>query len=80
MNHNRHTITHDEVWTHKLLEDLGMSMCEYLAEYAVEGIVPGICRKCGTVEYCCEPDAEHNFCKVCREREVVSGMVLMGII
>jgi hypothetical protein len=61
-------------------EELGFETKDAMLEdYALEGVVPGICRSCHTVEDCCEPDATANYCNECGENRVVSVLVLAGL-
>jgi len=66
------------VFFKRLTEDLGLSEQEFLDEYGLESVMPGICVKCNTVSECCEPDLRDGWCQNCEGQGVKSGLVLLG--
>lgn len=59
----------------------GMKTREFIEEYALDDVVPGICLNPGcdyTTEV--EPDQRQGWCEVCGTTSVRSGIVLAGII
>jgi predicted Zn-ribbon and HTH transcriptional regulator len=64
----------------KLIEEEGMTETEFLDEFGLESVMPGICTKCGTVSDRCEPDMRDGWCSECKSQKVKSGLVLLGII
>lgn len=54
-----------------------MSEAEYEAH---NNNYEGLCRACGAVRGCCEPDARNYPCEVCGENEVygVEELLMMG--
>lgn len=63
-----------------LLANEGMTEDEFMEEYAMESIVPGICMNPGcdfVGEY--EPDQDRGYCEICGTQSVMSGLRLLGI-
>ena len=59
----------------------GLTVASFIEEYALEGVVPGICmnRNCDfTADY--EPDQREGWCEECGTGSVRSGLVLAGLI
>jgi hypothetical protein len=59
----------------------GMKTSEFVEEYALDDVVPGICMnpECDyTTEV--EPDQKEGWCEECGTRSVQSGIVLAGLI
>lgn len=59
----------------------GMKTSEFVEEYALSDVVPGICMNpdCDyTAEV--EPDEREGWCEECETRSVRSGIVLAGLI
>lgn len=64
-----------------LAREWGMKTSEFIEEYALDDVVPGICLNpdCDyTTEV--EPDQRQGWCEVCGTTSVRSGIVLAGII
>lgn len=65
-----------------LLDSEGMASTEeFLEEFAMEDVVPGICMNPGcdyVASY--EPDQDKGYCEVCHTQSVMSGLLLMGVI
>jgi len=64
-----------------LAREWGMKTSEFVEEYALDDVVPGICMNpdCDyTTEV--EPDQRQGWCEVCGTTSVRSGIVLAGII
>jgi hypothetical protein len=64
-----------------LAREWGMKACEFIEEYALDDVVPGICMNpdCDyTTEV--EPDQIEGWCEECEMRSVRSGIVLAGLI
>ena len=58
----------------ELLKDggYGDSEADWLEDWGMESVVPGICTECGyTTEY--EPDATKGWCEICETGTVKSG-------
>jgi hypothetical protein len=51
---------------------------QLLTEYALESVVPGICKECEAI-YHYEPDQDEGYCEQCGENTVVSCLILAGI-
>jgi hypothetical protein len=64
-----------------LAEEYGFSTLEFIEEYGLEDVVPGICMNPGC-EYTTEvePDQREGWCEECGTTTVRSGVVLAGII
>jgi hypothetical protein len=65
----------------RLAESCGLTVTLFIEEYALDGVVPGICMNpdCDyTAEV--EPDQREGWCEECGMRSVRSGIVLAGII
>ena len=74
-------MAHEDLKLEALLEDQGMSSDEFLQEFALESIVPGICMNpdCdATYDY--EPDQNRGWCDECETNTVRSGLLLLGVI
>jgi hypothetical protein len=59
----------------------GMSVNDFIEEYALDDVVPGICMnpECDyTAEV--EPDQTEGWCEECESQSVRSGIVLAGLI
>jgi len=56
-------------------EDLG----EFLDEYGVADIVPGICWGCGNIERV-EPDQQRGWCGACKRNSIRSALILAGVL
>jgi hypothetical protein len=59
----------------------GLSAPEFVEEYALDDVVPGICMNpdCNcTAEV--EPDQREGWCEECEMRTVQSGIILAGLI
>ena len=54
---------------------------EYIEEFAISSVVPGICCNSGC-DYITnvEPDSEGGWCELCDTNTVKSGLVLAGVI
>ncbi len=65
----------------RLAEDCGFSVDEFIDRYAIDSVVPGICRH-EHCDYCAEyePDQRAGWCEECSTGSVVSGLVLAGLI
>jgi hypothetical protein len=64
-----------------LLEIEGLTLEDFLEQYALESCVPAICmnKNCDAVyEY--EPDQDRGYCEECETNSVKSGLILLGII
>jgi hypothetical protein len=64
-----------------LAREWGMKTGEFIEEYALDDVVPGICLNpdCDyTTEV--EPDQRQGWCEVCGTTSVRSGIVLAGLI
>jgi len=64
-----------------LAREWGMKTSEFIEEYALDDVVPGICLNpdCDyTTEV--EPDQRQGWCEVCGTTSVRSGIVLAGLI
>jgi hypothetical protein len=64
-----------------LADEWGMSADEFIEEYGLEDVVPGICMNpdCDyTTEV--EPDQREGWCEECDTPSVRSGVVLAGLI
>ncbi len=62
-------------------DELGFeSRMDMLEEFALEGVVPGVCRNCHTVSGSNEPDATENWCSECEQNKVVSILILAGLV
>jgi hypothetical protein len=64
-----------------LAETCGLSVTSFIEEYALEGVVPGICMNphCNfTADY--EPDQREGWCEECETGSVRSGISLAGLI
>ena len=63
-----------------LLQDYGYDeVTDFMNDYGLDSIVPGICVECGaTYEY--EPDQARGWCECCESNTVKSGLVVLGII
>jgi hypothetical protein len=64
-----------------LAEEWGLSVAEFIEEYALDDVVPGICLNPGcdyTTEV--EPDQRQGWCEICGTTTVRSGVVLAGLI
>ncbi len=76
------TEANHEVSKLDLLADIcALSVTEFIEEYALEDIVPGICMNpdCDfTANY--EPDQREGWCEECGTGSVRSGLILAGII
>lgn len=61
-----------------LIEEYGYdNEIEFLEEFGMDNIVPGICVECGaTFEY--EPDQDRGYCEICGKNTVKSALVLIG--
>lgn len=64
-----------------LASTCGMSVSELVEEYALEGVVPGICMR----EHCdytadIEPDEREGWCEECGMRTVRSVIILAGLL
>ena len=63
----------------KIVEDTGMTVDEICEEGTFDGVLWGVCRKCGyTVRV--EPDQDAGWCADCDTKTVVSALFLLGII
>lgn len=71
--------THSELLT-ELAEQYGFNDTQdFLEEYVIGSVCPGICPKClYTVEV--EPDCEYGYCEGCNDQTVISGLILAEII
>jgi hypothetical protein len=59
----------------------GVTLTEFIEEYALDEVVPGICMNPGcdyTTEV--EPDQREGWCEECGTGSVKSGIVLAGLI
>jgi len=66
---------------HSLLTEYDMDRDDFLEEYALNEVVPGICMNVlcdNTEEY--EPDQDRGWCSRCRTQSVKSGLILLGVI
>lgn len=64
-----------------LAETCGVTVAEFIEEYALDDVVPGICMNpdCDfTADY--EPDQREGWCEECGTRSVQSGIVLAGLV
>ncbi len=64
-----------------LARESGMKVSEFIEEYALGDVVPGICMNpdCDfTTEV--EPDQREGWCEECESQSVRSGIVLAGLI
>lgn len=64
-----------------LAREWGMKVSEFVEEYALDDVAPGICMNpdCDyTTEV--EPDQREGWCEECGTRSVRSGVVLAGLI
>jgi hypothetical protein len=64
-----------------LAEEWGFTVAEFIEEYALDDVVPGICLNPGcdyTTEV--EPDQREGWCEICGTTSVRSGVVLAGLI
>ena len=64
-----------------LAEEWGFSVAEFIEEYALDDVVPGICMNPGclyTTEV--EPDQRQGWCEICGTTSVRSGIVMAGLI
>jgi len=59
----------------------GLSVAEFIEEYVLNEVVPGICMNpdCDYVAEV-EPDQREGWCEECGTRSVQSGIVLAGLI
>jgi len=59
----------------------GMSLHDFIEEYALDDVAPGICMNpdCDYVAEV-EPDQREGWCEECDMRSVRSGIVLAGLI
>jgi len=65
----------------ELLDQEGMTMEEFLEEYALDSMVPGICMNDGCdYSTCYEPDQSEGWCDNCQTNTVCSALVLLGVI
>jgi predicted Zn-ribbon and HTH transcriptional regulator len=63
----------------ELVAAYGMELNEMLEQSLFDGIAPAICTECGyTTDY--EPDQDRGWCENCESNNVVSGLILAGII
>ena len=64
-----------------LAEEWGFSVTEFIEEYALDDVVPGICLNPGC-EYTTEvePDQRQGWCEICGTTSVRSGIALAGLI
>ncbi len=66
---------------HNLLANEGMTRDEFLEEYCLEDIVPGICTNPNCEEiYQYEPDQDQGYCERCCTQSVKSGLIMLGVI
>ena len=64
-----------------LAREWGMKTNEFVEEYALDDVVPGICMNPGcdyTTDV--EPDQREGWCEACETRSVRSAIVLAGLI
>ncbi|GIW60351.1 MAG: hypothetical protein KatS3mg087_1417 [Patescibacteria group bacterium] len=67
--------------TPALLQAIADEYGEDWVERAVmDSVSPGVCRICLAVNAEIEPDARNGYCYECESNQVVSGLVLMGLI
>ena len=52
---------------------------EALSLWAFDSAVPGICRDCQATTMSIEPDADSGWCHDCGGNNVVSGLILAGV-
>lgn len=64
-----------------LIEQEGLTLDEFMEEFGLESVVPGICMNDGC-DYTTnvEPDSTEGWCENCETNTVRSGVVLLGII
>ncbi len=64
-----------------LVEQWGMTEDEFVREYALDSVAPGICMA-DDCEYSTdvEPDQTEGWCESCGTQSVTSGLVLAGMI
>ena len=64
-----------------LAEEWGFTVQEFIEEYALDDVVPGICLNLGC-DYTTtvEPDQRQGWCEVCGTTSVRSGIALAGLI
>jgi hypothetical protein len=77
----REEVNHEASKLDLLAEICALTVCEFIEEYALEDVVPGICMNpdCDfTADY--EPDQREGWCEECHTGSVRSGLILAGII
>lgn len=63
-----------------LLEDEGMTEEQFIENYMLDSIVPGICMNEGcSATYLYEPDSRKGHCQECNTKTVESGLSLLGL-
>jgi len=74
-------VNHEASKLDQLASVWGLSVHEFIEEYALDEVVPGICLNTGC-EYTTEvePDQTEGWCEECEMRSVRSGIVLAGLI
>lgn len=63
----------------KICEEEGVDEMELLEEAVFDSVVPAICKNCEMVNEM-EPDQERGYCDNCGKNEVVSCLILAGLI
>ena len=63
-----------------LLDSEGMDESEFLDEYGLDSVIPGICMAKGC-DYTTgvEPDQDRGWCEECEKPTVQGGLILIGI-
>ena len=51
-----------------------------IEDYVFDSVVPGVCKKCCATVDEIEPDSQDGYCDECGTNNIVSAMVLAGVI
>lgn len=64
-----------------LLNNEGLTRDEFIEQFALEDVVPGICTNPNCEEiYQYEPDQDEGYCESCGTNSVKSGLIMLGVI
>jgi len=76
-----HEANHEASKLDQLASVWGLSAHQFIEEYALDEVVPGICMNpdCDCAAEV-EPDQREGWCEECEMRSVRSGIVLAGLI
>lgn len=73
------TGANDDILLELLAEEWGYKdAMDFVMEYALKSVQPGICRWCACTTSSCEPDASENWCHNCHGSTVASASTLAG--